>query len=187
MKSDLRKSMLQKRLMLSKEEVEKRSLKVIDNLLKVVDLNKLNNIMLYYPIKNEVSTLSLIEICFNKGKKVILPKVLKDVKEILPCKINSFEDLIVGEYGILEPKTFEVIDKNDIDIVIVPGVAFSKDGFRLGYGAGYYDRFLCDYKGLKIGICYSFQLLDDVFQQEHDVIMNCIITEEQIIEVKDFK
>lgn len=182
MKKELRRELIKKRLEMSKDEVETKSNKIMDRLIEILKDKKIKNIMLYYPIKNEVSTLKLALFCFDMEIGVIFPKSIKETYTILPCKIKSFDDLEEGEYGIPEPKIFEIVNKNDIDIVIVPGVAFSRSGYRLGYGAGYYDRFLSDYRGIKIGVCYSFQICDSVFNEEYDAKMDAIVTENEVFE-----
>ncbi|MCX7904808.1 MAG: 5-formyltetrahydrofolate cyclo-ligase [Caloramator sp.] len=187
MKKELRREMIKKRLEMSKEDVEEKSNKIMDKIINILQEKKINNIMLYFPIKNEVSTEKLALFCFERGIGVIYPKSIIETYTILPCQIKSFNDLEEGEYGIPEPKTYEIVDKKDIDIVIVPGVAFSRLGYRLGYGAGYYDRFLSDYKGTKIGVCYAFQICDSVFNEVYDVKMDAIVTELEIFEFNKIK
>lgn len=182
MKKELRRDMVKKRLEMSKDEVETKSNIIMDKLIDMLEDKKIKNIMLYYSIKNEVSTLKLASFCLDRGIGIIFPKSIKETYTILPCKIQSLDDLEEGEYGIPEPKTYEIVDKKDIDIVIVPGVAFSRSGYRLGYGAGYYDRFLSDFKGTKIGVCYSFQICDSVFNETYDAKMDTIVTENEVFE-----
>ncbi|WDC85889.1 5-formyltetrahydrofolate cyclo-ligase [Caloramator sp. mosi_1] len=118
-----------------------------------------------------------------QGKRLVYPKTIKSELKLIPCIVYKTDELCVGEYGILEPKDFNKIDKNDIDLIFVPGVAFDKNGYRLGYGAGYYDRFLADFKGVKVGLCYDFQLVDSVYKNEHDVKMDYLICEEGILKL----
>lgn len=184
MKKELRREIINKRNLLRKDEVENLSKKVFENIFKLVDMNKIKCMMLYHPIQNEVSTEELMEYCFENKIKVILPKVLKDVKEIIPCKIESKNSLKLGEYNIMEPFEYEIVHKNEIDVIIVPGVAFSRKGYRLGYGAGYYDKFLKDYIGLKVGVCYSLQIVENVFEEEHDVKLDYIVSDSEIIAIK---
>ncbi|KRQ88118.1 putative 5-formyltetrahydrofolate cyclo-ligase [Caloramator mitchellensis] len=184
MKKELRKEIINKRNLLSQEEVRKLSEKVTANIFELIDMSKIESIMLYHPIQNEVSTEILMKYCFENNINVILPKVIKDVREIIPCKIETIKSLRLGEYNIMEPFEYEIADKKEIDVIIVPGVAFSRKGYRLGYGAGYYDKFLSDYKGLKVGLCYTLQLVEDVFEEEHDVKMDYIVCDSEIIAIK---
>jgi 5-formyltetrahydrofolate cyclo-ligase len=114
------------------------------------------NIMAYSSVKSEVETGPLIEKMLSDGKTVILPVSVPETKEIIPVKIESAEELRKGTYGISEPvKKNQIFNKNTIDLIIVPAVAYDAENYRIGYGAGYYDRFLKDFKGLKIGFCFD--------------------------------
>ena len=99
-------------------------------------------------------------------------------------KINSLDELIVDNYGILEPK---YVDKNNIgdnfDLIIMPGVAFDRCGNRIGYGGGYYDKYLLNIKEdiKKIALAYDIQVIDDIHREKHDIKVDCIITEKEIV------
>ncbi|EYE89205.1 5-formyltetrahydrofolate cyclo-ligase [Fervidicella metallireducens AeB] len=185
MKKILRAEIIKKRQSMTEMDFIKNSNSVFNNIVSWQLFKDKNNLMLYYSFRNEVDTLDIIEECFRCGKNVILPKTIKETTTILPCKIDSVLELIKGEYGIMEPPEKEIFSKNNIDIIFVPGVAFDKRGYRIGYGAGYYDRFLRDFKGIKVGMCFEFQVLDDVFPEEHDVSMDYLITERGIINTGD--
>ena len=96
--------------------------------------------------------------------------------------INSMDDMKKGAYGILEPKTVRKADENNIDVILVPGLAFDRNGGRMGFGKGYYDRLLESSKAVKIGLCYDFQILEKIPTESHDVPMNFVITEKEILE-----
>lgn len=181
MKKNIRKEMLQKRDMLSVIQVEELSNEIQSNVLHWDKFINSSTIMLYSDFKNEVITKGIIESCLEKNKKVILPKVIKESRDILPCLITGFNELNPGTYGIFEPDGINVIDKNEIELVIVPGVAFDASGYRIGYGAGYYDRFLKGYNGIKAGICYSIQLVKNAWPDQFDIKMDYLITERGII------
>lgn len=185
MKKLLRAEIIKKRQNMTEMEFKKYSFEVFNNIINWQLFKDKNNLMFYYSFRNEVDTLEIIEECFRCGKNVFLPKTIKETTTILPCKIDSILDLEKGEYGIMEPPQRKIFPKNDIDIVFVPGVAFDRKGYRIGYGAGYYDRFLRDYKGIKVGICFEFQVMENVFQEEHDVSMDYLITERGITNTGD--
>lgn len=137
--------------------------------------------MLYYPHKNEVDTTGIIRRLFEKGKTVLLPKV--EGKHIVPVKVENLNRLNTGYAGIKEPsgKPFE----GKIDIIVVPAVAFDIRGYRLGYGKGFYDRFLERKEDtLKIGLAYDFQILDQIPVHQHDVPVDIIITPTKTIKTK---
>ncbi|SHE54268.1 5-formyltetrahydrofolate cyclo-ligase [Caloramator proteoclasticus] len=183
MKNILRKKYINIRNELSKEEVIKRSIVITKHIINWDKFLNSNSIMIYSAFRNEVETSFLAEEILKEGKVLIYPKTIKSQFKLIPCIVNKIDELTKGEYGILEPKQFEVIDKKQIDLIFIPGVAFDKNGYRLGYGAGYYDRFLEDFKGIKVGICYDFQIVDDVYKDEHDIKMDYLICEEGILKL----
>ena len=117
---------------------------------------------------------------FQTAVQLYFPKIIKKGQmEFYP--VSSDEDFSKGAYGILEPQSVEKVAKDKIDIFIVPLLAFNAQGYRIGYGGGYYDRYLKDAPGLKIGIGYSFQQLEESFQNDYDVPCDLIITERGIV------
>ncbi|SKA83780.1 5-formyltetrahydrofolate cyclo-ligase [Caloramator quimbayensis] len=185
MKKEIRKKMIFLRDSFHKEELDKLSSQIIKNIINWSFYKNSTAIMLYSSIKSEVRINDLLKKGIEDKKTIILPKTLKDNRELLPCIVEDIKELHIGNYGILEPMGSKVLDKNSIDIIFVPGVAYDYNGFRIGYGAGYYDRFLKDYKGIKAGVCYSFQVIDDVFHDLYDINMDYLITEKGIIKTGD--
>lgn len=137
---------------------------------------------LYKSLESEVDTLELIKYSVNHGKIVCLPKVVGE--EIKFYQISKTERLIKSKFGVEEPEENpeKEIAKNQIDLVIVPGVCFDTRKNRLGFGKGYYDRFLAGTNLKTIGICFEEQVLKDGFLpvEENDVKMQKIVTEENI-------
>lgn len=177
MKKVVRKEILKKRDMLSGEQVEKLSNQIQSNILCWDKFNEASTIMVYSNYKNEVSTKHINETILKLNKRLILPKVIKETRDILPCLVTEFNELTPGVYGIYEPDGSRIIQRNEIDLVIVPGVAFDINGDRIGHGAGYYDRFLRGYNGIKAGICYEFQIVENAYPDQYDIKMDYIITE----------
>ena len=110
-----------------------------------------------------------------KDKKVLVPYCVDDAGTMIPCEIRSFSDLKEGRYGILEPLNAEEY-RGKIDFSVVPGLAFSYDGYRIGYGKGYYDRFLNGRDTFSVGLSYDELLFDKIPVNEYDVKLNMIIT-----------
>lgn len=161
---------------------EKDSLAVCQKFISLPFSRQLDVFMLYYPHKNEVDTLSVIKHLLDDGKTVLLPKVSH--KHILPIKIEDLESVQTGYAGIKEPEG--EIFGGEIDLIVVPAVAFDRKGYRLGYGKGFYDRFLEDRKdSLKVGFAFDFQILDKLPVEPHDVPVDLIITPTQIINAKE--
>ncbi|MBE7012037.1 MAG: 5-formyltetrahydrofolate cyclo-ligase [Ruminococcaceae bacterium] len=139
-------------------------------------------VMIYSDIKSEVKTNVFAERLFSDGKRVVYPYT--DKKEIVPYEVDSSARLMARAFGILEPNLRFVgdgyvkeIPKNEIDLVVVPGVVFDMFGDRLGYGGGYYDRFLKDFEGVKAGVSYSECVCYSLPDEETDVKMDMLITE----------
>lgn len=183
MKKIIRKEILEKRDELTKSQVEKLSSEICSNILNWEIFKNVSTIMLYSNCKNEVNTKKIIEHCYKMNKRVVLPKSIKDSHDILPCVVGSFDELIPGAYGILEPDGSNIINKNKIELVIIPGVAFDMNGDRIGHGAGYYDRFLNGYNGVKAGICYELQIVENAWPDKLDIKMDYLITEKGITKI----
>ena len=129
-------------------------------------------IMAYWPLPDEVDIRPLIHWLVGQGKTVVLPKVTGDETMELR-RYSSQEDLAEGAFHIMEPVGDAFTDYDDIDVVLVPGMAFDAAGHRLGRGKGYYDRFLAAHPHLyKIGICFPFQRVAEVPTEDYDVCMN---------------
>ncbi len=185
MKKELRKELISKRAAMDVKEVENLS-SIINSYIMDWDIYKNSKaLMTYYSFRNEVLTDELINKSFETNKTVVLPKSIREGNKILPCIIKSLSELKKENYGIMEPPTDNLLDRDELDVVFVPGVGFDKRGFRIGYGAGYYDRFLSDYKGVKVGVCFELQVVDYAYNDEHDIAMDYIITEKGIIKTGD--
>lgn len=141
-------------------------------------------IAIYKSFSSEVSTEEIIKYALKSGKKIALPRVNKSKLDFYEIK-SIDEKLIKSNFGIEEPiensKTF--VDKQKIDLVIVPGLAFDKEKNRLGYGGGFYDRFLAGINALKIGICFDEQLLknETLPVKETDIKLDIIITDKEMV------
>lgn len=134
-------------------------------------------ICIYNSLPDEVNTHNLIEDLQKKGTKILLPSINKMNNIELHEYVHEKDELITGVYGIKESNGNLYTNYNAIDLVIVPGVAFDLNNNRLGRGKGYYDCFLKNVNAKKIGICFSFQMLENIPAEEHDVKMDAIITD----------
>ncbi len=149
-------------------------------------------IMCYLHCRSEVRTLNFVKRLLESGEKnVVIPYCTKDEKgdnRLGLWHLQDLAELVKGMWGILEPpkdrwnETAKNIDAALLDLIVVPGVAFSRDGARLGNGAGYYDRLLAEVRNdcVLIGIAYEAQLFDEVPMDEHDVYMDFVLTEKQL-------
>ena len=156
-----------------------KSKKIFRQLLRTPSLYKAEHIAFYYGIAGEVATRPLLRTLL-KNKKVYLPKTEPGKKLMMFRQVRSLaKDLIKGPYGIMEPKLS--CPKRPVarmDLIIVPGVAFDRQGGRLGRGVGYYDRLLKQAKKVvKIGLCFREQMVKKVPMKAHDVKMDKVITD----------
>jgi 5-formyltetrahydrofolate cyclo-ligase len=131
-----------------------------------------DTILLYHSMKDEVDTHAFIE-KWSRRKQILLPVVRGDALELRSC--HDPNDLILGAYGIKEPVGAAFHDYARIDLAIVPGVAFDASGSRLGRGKGYYDKLLSELTAYKIGVCFPFQLLDELPVEAFDIRMDEVI------------
>lgn len=181
MKKVLRKKILEKRE--GHKRAEEDSKIIAEKFMDLPQLREAKNVLLYYPHKNEVNTIYIIEKILNSGSfNLYLPKV--SGKKLLPVKVKDLSSLKKGYAGIMEPEG-EGVSPEEIDIIVVPAVAYDLKGHRLGYGKGYYDRFLKETKALKVGVAYDFQIVDKLPVEEHDIPVDIIITPTRTIKTKE--
>ena len=182
MKNQLKESVLEKRNSLTNEEILENSNKIESRLFCLEVYRKAKVIMFFASFNNEVFTHEMIKKSL-KSKTVIVPKVLHH--EIEPSLIIDFDNLISGKFGIPEPIELMKIAYKNIDLVLVPGIVFEKEGNRIGYGFGYYDKFLRKVpKAVKIGLAFDFQIVDKIPNEKHDVPVDFIVTEKRVVECR---
>lgn len=188
-KADLRKQLLLIRRNLSNSYCEDASSKICRHLWQIDEFSTAQNILFYIPIRNEVDVTQAIEQTWEKGKKTFLPVVQKETQEMICVQFQDWSALTPGAYGILEPRDHHrAVDPQQIDVVIIPGVAFDLQGYRLGYGGGYYDRFLARYPDLvRIGVAYPEQMVPTVYPEIHDQPVDILVTSEKIDDRKKKK
>ena len=178
----LREAMALRKKEYSRTTLSELSQQIMDKLEQTDAFKKANCIALYHAIAGEVQTADFIEKWYEK-KKILLPVIEGNDLRLLPYTGKG--SLRSGIFGILEPATPDkeekVIDEKDIDLIIVPGVAFDRLHNRMGRGKGYYDRLLSTLSALKIGICFDFQLQNEIPVEPFDKKMDYIITENEVI------
>lgn len=176
-RKSLRETMLQQRLALIPEEVTAASEAIAGKLNELMPLARAKNIMGFWAIKNEVDLSGFLKDQSNQGKTILLPRI-NPQKELEAIAYRGDQWLTRGSFGIPEP-VGEAFPADDIDAILVPGLVFDGRGYRLGYGKGYYDRFLAHIRedAFICGVCYEFQVVDDVFPHEKDVPLHWIVTD----------
>ena len=184
MKDQIRKEMKAKRRALTKEEVVRVSSAAAEVFLSSECYNSAKTIMLYMPLGNETDTGEIVKRALEDGKKVVLPVTDEKTGSITPYFYDESTALEKGGFSVTEPKNALAAPKTEIDMVLVPGIAFDRFGSRVGFGKGCYDMFLKGMNVVRVGLCYEFQLCDSIPLDEHDIKMDFIVTEKGVIECR---
>ncbi|GKV68082.1 hypothetical protein NCCP2716_05800 [Sporosarcina sp. NCCP-2716] len=182
-KSIIRKSILARLDRLTEDEYDGRSARILSRLTEDGTFTNAHSVALTVSRGREVDTRRIIEACWQAGKRVSVPKCIPDTRAMDFYEIASFSQLEMVYLDLLEPITEQTVRtaSEELDLIIVPGVAFSPAGFRIGYGGGYYDRFLHDFGGRTVSLAFETQLVEDIPASPHDIPVNKIITEERVI------
>ena len=177
----LRKQILGKRDALSRKEIELRSEAIASSVLLLGSIVRAKTIASYISFGNEVETRSLLHALGQMGKKIAVPVIENDGIDF--AQFASFESLVTGRYKIPEPKIKKKISSGEIDVFLIPAVAFDLHGQRIGFGKGYYDKYFSEHrpKGKRIGLAFELQIVDKIDHEPHDVKMAMLVTEERIL------
>jgi len=187
-KKILRKEILEKRNninLVKKEEMDK---KILERFYESKYYKEAEKIFIYISYDSEINTKVIINRALKDKKKIYVPRTEFKTRHMDAVEITTLDNLVESKYGILEPKTEEPhIDPNEVDLIVVPGVAFDRNGGRMGYGAGFYDRYFKKInkenidKIVKLALAYELQILDKVPMNAQDVPVDYIITENEFI------
>lgn len=159
--------------------------RILDRLLSMIHIRNIKNVLTYVSFRSEADTRKLIASCFDAGINIYAPRVVGE--DMVFCHVRSFNDLQSGYKGILEPakecppwkeSSFDADGLEKDTVLIVPGAVFDRNNRRIGYGGGYYDRFIAAHPGLfSVGICYSFQIVDDIPSDAWDRSVDMIVSD----------
>lgn len=175
-KEQIRSRILAKLKTQKEEDRERKSKKVKDKLFKSLVFRRSKRVMFYISFGGEVKTQEMIKEAQNLGKIVTVPVCARN-RRVKPCLLSAEAKLREGIYGTREPAIKKFMKLRDLDLVLVPGVAFDRRGNRLGRGKGYYDRFLkrIPLKAHSIGLAFDFQILPDLPTTATDICVNKVI------------
>jgi len=184
MKHKIRKKILAVRENHKEEDRLTKDQEIKKKMFSLLEFRKAKIVLFYVSIKGEVRTDKMISESLEKGKRILVPFADLNKRTLLISEINNLEELEPGAFGIPEPKNPREFPLEKIDLVVIPGIAFDRKGNRVGYGMGFYDRFL---KGLKphvpkIALAYDFQIVNEIPAEGEDVTVDMIITEKEIIQ-----
>ncbi len=172
----LRNEMKTKRLNLTAEDVKALSLAVYNNFFTLDFIKEKSNFFIYNSIKNEVDTKEIIKTLSLIGKTISYPVTIKD---IMLSAIPKNHKTVIGNFDIIEPENYSIMEK--VDVAIVPLIACDNQKNRVGFGKGFYDRFLSKTPCIKIGLAYDFQVVNNITPNSWDVPLDIIITPTKII------
>jgi 5-formyltetrahydrofolate cyclo-ligase len=178
-KSSLRKVLLEKRDVTSYDFTKLASKKIHNQLKQIEVFRSARKIACYFPIGSEVKTQDIMQELLGDGKEVFLPKV--DGDNMIFRRITGLEDLEKGNFDIMEPKE-KCPKTDDVEVMLVPTVGMTRAGIRLGYGHGFYDRYLTISKAKTISLTYSKQIVKSIPFSEKDIKIDWIVTEDETIE-----
>lgn len=179
------KILLKKAILAKRDELKNRtekSNKICNTFLQSDLFKNAKTVFVFLSFGSEVDTNLVLKSCFEQGKKVCVPVCRKDCV-MDAVSVENLSDMIYNKYGIAEPKdSSQIVDKHDIDVIIVPGSVFDHELNRMGYGKGYYDRYFVGTRAKRVAFAFDMQIQSQSIPVcEHDVKMHCIITENQVI------
>ena len=164
------------------------SRQIVDSAMCWIQSKGFDAVMLYLSMRSEVETGGLLERLLHAGKRVCAPVVDTDHNRLIPRRIQEAETALVRHrYGMLEPNTAcPLVPITELQLIVVPGIAFDRKGYRLGYGKGFYDRFLSECShAIPIGLAYQIQVVVDTFPQVWDIPVKHIFTETGRIDIHE--
>jgi 5-formyltetrahydrofolate cyclo-ligase len=183
-KGEIRKKILDLRNAMLPGEIAAKSGEIVRRLTELRELRDASTLMVFLSFGSEVLTDDLLRWGWDAGKRIVVPRCRPECRGLTPCLLHSFAELGTGHYGIREPNAgiIRTVLREEIDAVLVPAVAFDRRGYRVGYGGGYYDRFLLEVpRAARIGAAFSCQIVADIPVDSHDVPADRIVTEQEII------
>lgn len=183
-KTSLRRLLLEKRDGTSFDLMKIASKSIQKKLKKIESFRNAQKIGAYYPTGSEILTQDIMQEALSNGKEIFLPKVIG--KEMEFRKIIDFSNLERGSFDIMEPRD-ECLVNNNLDIILVPTVGISPSGVRLGYGHGYYDRFLARNKIKTISLTLEKQIIKNIPRSDHDIIIDWIVTEDRVLDTSKIR
>lgn len=176
MKSELRKQVLQEMKAIPREQKQAIDQALTEGLLQYPFYQEANTIATYLSFPHEFQTHELIEQALRDGKKVLIPKTYP--KGRMDFVVYHPQQLVKTSFGLLEPQgNLEVVDASQIDLIHVPGLAFTTEGYRIGYGGGYYDRSLEHFSGHTLSTIYPCQI-QDFIPENHDIPVQEVLIDE---------
>ncbi|MCC6069289.1 5-formyltetrahydrofolate cyclo-ligase [Ferrovum sp. PN-J185] len=183
-KKIIREQVIRRRSLLSNEERKEKELRILKYFMDLDVISKYQTFMVYSSFGSEINTWPIINYLYQYTNQIIFPKVDPISKQLKLYLVNNKNHLTPGIWNILEPdeQQCEPIAIESVNFILVPGLAFDKDGYRIGYGGGYYDKLLAQHSchAYKVAISFDCQMINNVPKESFDQPINVLITEEQV-------
>lgn len=177
-KTELRKHYRALRAQMTQEDCLKASLTICETIKRLPAYQDAEVIAVYHPLNREVDLRSLAE----SAKRIVYPRLVDKTAKTMEFATLA-TSFVPGVFGLMEPDG-AAVDKETIDLILVPGLAFDKEGRRIGYGAGYYDLYLNDYRGVIVGVAYEPQIAPTIPADPWDVPMHWIVTDQRVLKIR---
>jgi 5-formyltetrahydrofolate cyclo-ligase len=181
-KRSIRRDVIERRDALSSGERAARSVRIADRALALPEIDRATTVMAFWSFGSEVETAPLLERLHAAGKRVVLPRV--EGEDVVAVVYETGDEVLAATFGAMEPTGSVTIEPADVDVVITPGVAFDREGSRIGYGGGFYDRFLPRTRAdvAAIAIAFGLQVVDEPLPRGgFDRPVDAIVTEDEVI------
>lgn len=166
----------------AQDEVDDAGESILNRLRSLPAFVQTSTLCTHVGFNNEVPTIPIIRDALKTGRKVFVPIVVAVDDRLRWSRLRAIEHLAPGRFGVpeLAPEHRDIAEPPDDSVTIVPGMAFTKQGARLGRGGGYFDRFLATYAGVSIGLAYNWQIIDTIPEEPHDMRVDYVVTPEEV-------
>ena len=179
-KRAVRRAAIERRDLLSQDERSAKSERIVERVLALPEVGAAGTVMAFWSFGSEVQTSALIEQLHGSGTRVVLPRIAEE--ELEAVAYAPGDPVAATSFGAMEPVGTELVPAQEVDVVIVPGVAFDRRGGRVGYGGGFYDRLFSKTPSVPaVAIAFAVQLVDEVPQGRSDSRVDVIVTEDEVI------
>ena len=180
-KQDLRARSKERRANMDKNEKQLLDKQIAENVRRLKEYRPAKTLLIYMSTPIEIDTIDIIKTAWKEGKKVAVPRCIPGTRDMEFHYIEKLEDLSVGSFSVLEPDpSLPIVTDFSGCLMIVPGMHFDMKGYRIGYGKGYYDRYMVRFTGISAGLCYSSELKPFLYHGKYDRHVDIVVTDKRI-------
>ena len=180
-KQDLRARAKERRRNMVSEEKQQLDRQIAENVCRLKEYRPAKTILIYMSTPIEIDTIGIIKKAWADGKRVAVPRCIPDTRNMEFHYIESLDQLSIGSFSVMEPNPdLPVVTDFSGCLMIVPGMHFDMKGYRIGYGKGYYDRYMVRFTGISAGLCYSAELKPFLYHGKYDRHVDIVVTDKRI-------